>query len=231
MAKCLSACVSPTYGWEKQYLKILLSFTITDFLLTIQYTLRKKRLLLEKRETTVLLQQMANGDREAGDIVMPRIYDELRSLSARYLADERVNHTLQPTALANEAYMRLVDQSRTDWKDRAHFLAIASEMIRRVLVDHARSKHAAKRGGGNCPPMPINEAIDAAAMTNPDLLALNEALDELDALNKRHRQVVEMRFFGGLTIGETAEVLSVSPQTIKSDWAVARAWLRARLDD
>lgn len=183
------------------------------------------------RETAVLLQQMANGDKEAADIVMPRIYDELRALAARYLANERADHTLQPTALAHEAYMRLVDQSRTDWKDRAHFLAIASEMIRRVLVDHARSKHAAKRGGANVSPMPINEAIDAKAMTNPDLLALSEALDELDALNKRHRQVVEMRFFGGLTIQETAEVLRVSPQTVKSDWAMARAWLRARLDD
>ncbi len=184
-----------------------------------------------KLETAVLLQQMANGDKEAADVVMPRIYDELRSLAARYLAGERADHTLQPTALAHEAYMRLVDQSRTDWKDRAHFLAIASEMIRRVLVDHARSKHAAKRGGANRSPMPINEAIDAQAMTNPDLLALSEALDELDALNQRHRQVVEMRFFGGLTIQETAEVLRVSPQTVKSDWAMARAWLRARLDD
>ena len=104
-------------------------------------------------------------------------------------------------------------------------------MIRRVLVDHARSKNAAKRGGVNGSPMTINEAVDAAAMTNPDLLALNEALEELDALNKRHRQVVEMRFFGGLTIEETAEVLKVSPQTVKLDWAMARAWLRARLDD
>ncbi len=180
-------------------------------------------------QTTQILVDLGNGDRSAAKRLMPLVYDELRGLAARYMQQERAEHTLQATAIVHEAYLRLIDQSRVDWKGRAHFFAVAAEMIRRVLVDHARAHDAAKRGGGA---RKVSLTDSAGAPEGPDieLLCLDAALDELGRLKERHRKVVELRFFGGLNIEETAQVLEVSPQTVRSDWRLARAWLRQHLD-
>ncbi len=179
--------------------------------------------------TTQILIDLGNGDRSAANRLMPLIYDELHGLAARYMQREAPGHTLQTTALVHEAYLRLIDQSRVDWKGRAHFFAVAAEMIRRVLIDHARQRRAAKRGG-SAHRVTLTDSIGACEQEQVDLLALDEALNELSALNDRHRQVVELRFFGGLSIDETAHILDVSPQTVRSDWRMARAWLREFLD-
>ena len=180
-------------------------------------------------QTTQILIDLSRGERSAASRLMPLIYDELRGLAARYMQRERPNHTLQPTALVHEAYLRLIDQSRVDWKGRAHFFAVAAEMIRRVLVDHARQHLAAKRGG-SAQKIILGEPMGAPDAHEIELLDLDEALDRLGELNERHRKVIELRFFGGLSVDETAEVLEVSPQTVRSDWRMARAWLRERLD-
>ncbi len=179
-------------------------------------------------QTTQILVDLGNGDRSAAKRLMPLVYDELRGLAARYMQQERAEHTLQATAIVHEAYLRLIDQSRVDWKGRAHFFAVAAEMIRRVLVDHAREHDAAKRGGG-ARKVSLTDSVGASGGPDIDLLSLDAALDELGQLNERHRKVVELRFFGGLNIDETAQVLEVSPQTVRSDWRIARAWLRQRL--
>jgi RNA polymerase sigma factor (TIGR02999 family) len=178
-------------------------------------------------DATRILSLMAAGDRAAADRLLPIVYEELRALAAGFMRHERPDHTLQPTALVHEAYLRLIDQSRTDWKNRAHFRAVASQMIRRILVDHAREHATARRGGGRA-----RVAADPAAPCHgdgADLLALEEALEELGGLNDRQRRVVELRFFGGLSMKEAAHVLDVSPETIKTDWRFARAWLQQRL--
>ncbi len=180
-------------------------------------------------QTTQILVDLGNGDRSAAKRLMPLVYDELRGLAARYMQQERAEHTLQATAIVHEAYLRLIDQSRVDWKGRAHFVAVAAEMIRRVLIDHAREQRAAKRGG-SAHRITLTDAIGACEREQIDVLALDEALNELSALNERHGKVVELRFFGGLSIDETAHVLDVSPQTVGSDWRMARAWLRQRLE-
>ncbi len=183
----------------------------------------------EVADTTQILVDLGNGDRSAAKRLMPLVYDELRGLAARYMQQERADHTLQATAIVNEAYLRLIDQSRVDWKGRAHFFAVAAEMIRRVLVDHAREHDAAKRGGG-ARKISLTDSVGATEGPDIELLCLDAALDELGRLKERHRKVVELRFFGGLNIDETAQVLEVSPQTVRSDWRIARAWLRQRLD-
>ncbi len=160
---------------------------------------------------------------------MPLVYDELRGLAQRYMQQERADHTLQATALVNEAYMRLIDQSRVDWKGRAHFFSVAAEMVRRVLVDHARKHHAAKRGGG-ARKVSLTDSVGALEDPDIDLMALDEVLEELGRLNERHGKVVELRFFGGLSVEETAHVLEVTPRTVRSDWRMARTWMRQRLE-
>ena len=180
-------------------------------------------------QTTQILVDLANGDRSAAERLMPLVYDELRALAERYMQQERSSHTLQATALVHEAYIRLIDQSRVDWKSRDHFFAVAAETIRRVLVDHARKHRAAKRGGA-AQKVSLTEVMGASQPQHIDLLALDEALGELGELNDRQRKVVEMRFFGGLSVDATAHVLAVSAQTVRSDWTMARAWLRQRLD-
>ncbi len=181
-------------------------------------------------KTTQILLALADGDRSAADRLMPLVYDELRALAQHQLQLERPNHTLQATALVNEAYLRLIDQSNVDWKSRAHFFSVAAEMVRRILVDHARAHRAAKRGGSGRK-VDLDDAMGASGDGGIDLLALNEALEGLARLNERHRKVVELRFFGGLSIEETAHVLGVSPRSIGSDWQMARAWLQQRLRD
>ncbi|MBI4907488.1 MAG: sigma-70 family RNA polymerase sigma factor [Acidobacteria bacterium] len=177
-------------------------------------------------DTTQLLAQSHSGDQHALQALMPLVYDELRRLSAHLLQRERAGHTLQPTALVHEAYLRMVDQTRVDWQSRAHFLALAAQMLRRVLVDHARAKHRAKRGSGRVV-LTLQEVPGPAP--NLDVVALDEALSELARIDPQQSRIVELRFFAGVSIEETAAALGISPATVKRDWAVARAWLYRRL--
>lgn len=155
---------------------------------------------------------------------MPLVYDELHRVAARYLRKERSDHTLQPTALVNEAYLKLVDISSVEWQDRAHFFAVSSNVMRRILVDYARAEITEKRGG-ELQKVELDEAVSFSKETQIDLLELNDALEKLAELDQRQSQIVEMRFFGGLSVEETAEVLKVSTRTIKREWAMAKAWL------
>lgn len=155
---------------------------------------------------------------------MPLVYDELRHLASRYLRHERSGHTLQTTALVHEAYIRLIDQRQVSWQNRAHFYGIAAQMMRRILVDHARGQQADKRGGG-AQKLSLDEAIGLAQEREVDLIALDEALTTLATLDPQQSLIVEMRFFGGLSVEEVAEALSVSRSTIQRDWSMAKAWL------
>jgi RNA polymerase sigma factor (TIGR02999 family) len=179
---------------------------------------------------TQMLLDWGRGDRAALDRLMAVVYEDLRRQAARCLRRERPDHTLQTTALVHEGYMRLVDQRRVEWQDRAHFFAIAARVMRQVLVDHARRRNADKRGGAE-DALPLDEALAVGAEEPPvDLVALDEALGRLEALSARQARVVELRYFGGLSVEETAEVLGVSPATVKNDWAASRAWLRRQLE-
>ena len=173
---------------------------------------------------TQLLVAWSGGRREALDDLLPLVYDELRRLASRYLRHEPVDHTLQPTALVHEAYMRLIDQRKVQWRNRAHFYGVAAQIMRRVLVDHARAHNYQKRGGG-ARPLSLDEAVVASPDRAPDLLALDEALERLTKQDPRKGKVVELRFFGGLSVEETAAVLNVSPFTVIRDWNFVKAWL------
>jgi RNA polymerase sigma factor (TIGR02999 family) len=177
---------------------------------------------------TELLLRWRDGDKAARERLMQLVYRELRRRAAAYLRRERVGHTLQPTALVHEAYLRLVDQDRVVWQNRAHFLAIAASMMRRVLMDHGRRQKARKRGGAGTR-VTLGEAISPVAPRGLDLLALDEALVELAALDEQQARIVELRALGGLSVEETAEVLGISPATVKRHWAFALAWLQHRL--
>ena len=182
------------------------------------------------QEVTRLLLEWSNGDRAAFDRLVPVVYDELRRLATRYLRRERPGHTLQTTALVHEAYTRLVDYKRMRWQDRAHFFAVAAQVMRRILVERARSRHAAKRGDGMVK-ISLAQAETTATETAADILALDEALKELAAQDLRKSQLIELRFFGGLTIEETAEVMGLSPTTVQREWRAARAWLYRAVTD
>ena len=177
---------------------------------------------------TQMLNHFRHGDSEALAALVPLVEKELRRLAGGYLRRERPNHTLQPTALVNEAYIRLVDQRQTDWKNRAQFFGIAASLMRRILIDYARKRGYAKRGGGA-----LQVAIDDAVLLAPEraseLIALDEALERLAARDARMHRVVELRYFGGASVEETAEVLGVSPITVKRDWQVAKAWLHREM--
>jgi RNA polymerase sigma factor (TIGR02999 family) len=175
-----------------------------------------------------MLQQWSEGRAEALDLLLPAIYGELKQLAANYLRRERRDHTLQATALVHEAFLKLVDQRDVRWQNRAHFFGIAAQMMRRILVDHARAHAASKRGSG-ARPLSLDEALVVAPASNVDLLALDEALTRLGALDPQQSRVVELRFFGGLTMDETAKVLDISPATVGRDWILAKAWLYAEL--
>ena len=179
-------------------------------------------------EVTELLHQWSNGSTQALDQLLPRIYSELQRLASSYLRRERHDHTLQPTALVHEAFLKLVDQRAVRWQNRAHFFGIAAQAMRRILVDHARAHAAAKRGDGERA-VPLDEAIFLTAAPNVDVLALDEVLTRLTRLDAQQSRVVELRFFGGLTIEETAEVLHISPATVRREWTLAKAWLYAEL--
>jgi RNA polymerase sigma factor (TIGR02999 family) len=178
---------------------------------------------------TQLLIRWKDGDQAALEKLMPLVYEELRRLAGNYLRRERQGHTLQPTALVNEAYFRLVDQN-ANWQNRAQFYGIAAQLMRRILVDHARSKHAEKRGGSEQQRLSITSAKGLSAKPDLDVLALHEALEELATLDPQQARIVELKFFGGLSIEETAEVLGVGHATVERDWKMARAWLRRQLD-
>jgi RNA polymerase sigma factor (TIGR02999 family) len=179
-------------------------------------------------EVTQLLVEYRRGNREALERLIPIVYDELRRIAARYLRREREGHTLQPTALVHEAYLRMSEQQDVHWQNRAHLLGCAAQVMRNILVDHARAHRAGKRGGG------VNTRTLSAAALLPqeralDLVALDDALRALEAIDPVRGRVVELRYFGGLSIGETAEVLGVAPATVKRHWTTARAWLRREM--
>jgi RNA polymerase sigma factor (TIGR02999 family) len=179
-------------------------------------------------DATELLQAWSRGDVSAFDQLVPLVYQELRALAGRYMRNERPDHTLQPTSLVNEAYLRLIDLNRVQWQNRAHFLAVAATTMRRILVEFARSRHRQKRGG-DVNLIALDDAPDVGRATNADLVALDEALTALAAVDRRMSQVVEMRFFGGLTVEETAAALNISPETVMRDWKTAKAWLLREL--
>ena len=182
----------------------------------------------EPDQVTRLLAEYRGGRREALDSLLPLVYGELRRIAARYLHAERREHTLQPTALVHEAYLRLVDQRSVDYENRAQFYGIAASIMRRILVDHARARGRDKRGGGEVR-IPLDEAVAAAREPDVDLVRLDGALERLAALDEPQARVVELRYFGGLSIPETAGVLGVSESTVKRDWAMARVWLQREL--
>jgi RNA polymerase sigma-70 factor, ECF subfamily len=183
----------------------------------------------EPQRLTQLLVAWSDGDQKALDELFPLVYDELRQVARRHMRRERRGHTLRTTALVNDAYLRLVDQRQVRWQNRAHFFAIAAQMMRRILVDHARSKHYEKRGGGAVH-VPLEEAAVLAEGKSAEILALDEALRALAELDPRRARVVELRYFGGLSNEEIAEVLKVSTNTVTRDWNMARAWLYNELN-
>jgi len=179
-------------------------------------------------EVTDLLNDWGNGDQEALNRLMPLVYDELHRLASRYLRHERVGHTLQTTALVHEAYLKLVDHKKANWHNRVQFFAAAAKVMRHVLVDYARSRKAAKRGGDYCR-LSLDEAAISSRDKDADLLVLNEALDNLAAIDPQQSQVVELRVFGGLTVEDTAEALGISARTVKREWSMAKAWLHQQI--
>ncbi|HEU5238220.1 MAG TPA: sigma-70 family RNA polymerase sigma factor [Pyrinomonadaceae bacterium] len=179
-------------------------------------------------DVTQLLVAWSDGDQAARDRLMSVVYEELHRLARRYMRRESPDHTLQTSALVNEAFLRLVDQRNVHWQNRSHFFAIAAQMMRRILVDYARGRNYAKRGGGERA-LSLDEGLIVSDERSAEVVAVHEALEELAKFDARKSQIVELRFFGGLTIDETAEVLGVSPGTVMSDWTVAKAWLRREI--
>lgn len=179
-------------------------------------------------EITRLLVAWSDGDQVARDQLMSAVYQELHRLAHHHMKRESPGHTLQTSALVNEAFLKLIDQKEVQWRNRAHFFAIAAQMMRRILVDYARSRSYAKRGGG-IRNLPLDEALIVSDERNAEVLALDETLERLAELDPRKGQIVELRFFGGLSIEETAEVLTVSPGTVMRDWTLAKAWLRREM--
>ena len=179
---------------------------------------------------THLLKEWSDGDKQALDELAPLVYNELRQQAARYMVKERAGHSLQATALINEAFLRLIDVKDVEWQSRAHFFAIAANLMRRILVDHARRRDADKRGGCQIR-LTLDDRLAVAKEPDVDLLALDEALDKLATIDEQQARIVELRFFSGLTVEETATALGVSPKTVKRDWSVARAWLRREIGE
>lgn len=180
-------------------------------------------------EVTILLQAWSAGDEQALDRLTALVYEDLHRAAHRYMAGERSSHTLQTTALIHEVYLRLVDIKRVNWQNRAHFLAICARLMRRILIDWA-NKHNAQKQGGKAPHLSLDEALTVSSQPHPDLLKVDDALNRLARVDQRKSQVVELRFFGGLSVEETAEVLQVSGETVMRDWRLAKVWLLRELD-
>ncbi len=176
------------------------------------------------QEITQLLMNWSQGDKSALDHLVPLVYPELRRLAKRHMGRENSAHTLQTSALINEAYLKLVDQQNVKWQNRAHFFAVAAQVMRHILVDHARTRNYAKRGGG-APKLPLDEAAALTEQRAGQLIALDDALRDLAALDERKSQIIELRFFGGLSLEETAEVMKISQSTVQREWRAAKAWL------
>jgi RNA polymerase sigma factor (TIGR02999 family) len=177
-----------------------------------------------REDVTVLLAQLTNGNKDAASRLIPLVYAELKRLAGSYMRRERADHTLQATALVHEAYLKLVEQRSVDWQSRAHFFGIAAQVMRRLLVDHARGHLREKRGGGQ-DVVPLDEALVFVPEKSLELAKLDDSLKRLTKIDPRQGQIVELRFFGGLTVEETAEFLGISPKTVKRDWSMAKAWL------
>jgi RNA polymerase sigma factor (TIGR02999 family) len=181
-------------------------------------------------EVSQLLRAWSSGDEAALQRLIPLVYEELHRIARRYMGQERKGHTLQTSALVNEAYLRLVDWKNVEWQNRAHFFAVSAQMMRRILVDFARNRHYLKRGGGALQ-VSLAEAVGIPSERCTDLVALDDALNSLAAMDKRKSEVVELRFFAGLSVEETAEVLKVSPDTVMRDWKLAKVWLLRELEE
>ncbi len=184
----------------------------------------------ENNEITMLLSALKRGDDGAASKLIPAVYAELRRLAGAYMRRERVDHTLQATALVHEAYLKLVEQRSVDWQSRAHFFGVAAQLMRRILIDHARG-HLRQKRGGERRKVSLDEVFLFAEKQADELLAVDDSLNQLEKIDPRQARVVELRFFGGLSVEEAAEVLGVSPKTIKRDWSVAKAWLYADLKE
>ena len=180
------------------------------------------------RETVHLLRALGTDDQTAADRLLELVYDELRTLAQSQFRHQPINHTLQPTALVHEAFLKLVGQTGVEWESRAHFLAVAARAMRQILIDHARGKEAVKRGGDLCR-VTLDEAVTPMGPVDPLMIDLEACLVELAALDQRQSKVVELRFFGGMTVEEVAHVLELSKTTVESEWRMARAWLRSKL--
>ena len=179
-------------------------------------------------DVTALLSQLTQGNHEASEKLIPLVYDELKRLARAYMRRERPDHTLQTTALVHEAYLRLARQQAVNWQGRSHFFGIAAQLMRRILIDHARS-HLRNKRGGAMEVLPLDEAIVFSPEHSWELVKLDEALKDLSKLDARQSRIVELRFFGGLSVEETAEFLGITPKTVKRDWSVAKAWLHGEL--
>lgn len=180
------------------------------------------------QDVTVLLKEMSEGDENAPEKLLVFVYDELRKLAHSYLKNERSDHTLQATALVHEAYIRLIDWKNVSWQNRAHFFAVAANVMRNILVDHARAKRSQKRDG-LLHKIELDDAVNLSNDKDLDLLALEDALKDLEKLDERQAKIVELRFFGGLSIEETAYVMNISPTTVKREWTMAKAWFQREL--
>jgi RNA polymerase sigma-70 factor, ECF subfamily len=184
--------------------------------------------MIERHDVTLLLTALTRGDQSASEKLIPLVYGELRRLARSYMRRERADHTLQATALVHEAYLKLVEQRSSNWQSRAHFFGVAAQVMRRILVDHARG-HLRQKRGGEYEKVVLNEALVFSPEKSAELLAVDQALEKLARLDERQAKVVELRFFGGLSVEEAAAVLGISPKTVKRDWSVAKAWLYADL--
>jgi len=179
-------------------------------------------------DVSLLLSELSRGNQEAGEKLVPLVYDELKRLAKSYMRRERPDHTLQATALVNEAYLKLVKQNAVHWQGRSHFFGIAAQLMRRILIDHARG-HLREKRGGDKQVLPLDEAVVFSPEHSEELVKLDEALQRLSKLDARQSRIVELRFFGGLSVDETAQFLGISPKTVKRDWSVAKAWLHGEL--
>ncbi len=184
----------------------------------------------EATEVTLLLAALSRGENDAGAKLIPFVYDELRRLAGNYMRRERADHTLQATALVHEAYLKLVEQRSVNWQSRAHFFGVAAQLMRRILIDHARGRSRQKRGGEQHK-VSLEEATVFSEQQADELLAVDDCLNRLAKIDPRQARIVEMRFFGGLSVEESAEALGISPKTVKRDWSVAKAWLYADLKE